>query len=229
MEIDEIIYKKVKRLTLRMQWDGRLTVTAPQNSSEQQIAAFVQTHQNWINRHRQRLLERQQVIRQVRLVNDYQEQGRIAYLGQYYPLRQQPGGKGFLWDSEQLFLSGCDTVEQRRQAVEKFYRQQAQQVFGELSMVVAQQLQRNPAEIVIRKMRASWGRCYSGQNRIVLNLRLIQAPLECIQAVVTHEYVHFQQPNHAAIFYHQLEQLLPNYHQLTERLSLMVEIRGEME
>ena len=81
----------------------------------------------------------------------------------------------------------------------------------------------------VRKMRASWGLCYSGQNRIVLNLWLAMAPLDCIRQVMLHEYLHFCQNNHSTEFYALLQQFEPQYRQLKHKLSVMVDLTALSE
>ena len=39
----------------------------------------------------------------------------------------------------------------------------------------------------------------------------IEAPLSCIEYVVTHEFVHFLQPNHSRKFYQYLSMFMPDW------------------
>ncbi|MFR6290720.1 MAG: M48 family metallopeptidase, partial [Peptococcaceae bacterium] len=80
-------------------------------------------------------------------------------------------------------------------------------------------------EFTVRKMRASWGLCYSQSHKIVLNLWLAMAPPDCIQQVLIHEYLHFCQSNHGPQFYALMEQFEPQYRQLKQKLSVMVDLR----
>ena len=113
--------------------------------------------------------------------------------------------------------------------MELFYQQQGkrdfQRIHQQVYEEVIQRLDLPMAVLTLRKMTASWGRCYPQQCKIVLNRKLIKSSERCIKQVFVHEYVHFIHPNHSAAFYHQLEQLIPDYRQITEELTMTVNIR----
>lgn len=232
MEEYTVVFKKVKHLTLRMKADLSLTVTAPFGTSRRLIAQFVEGQKNWIEKHQAQLRKRQAQLAESRLVNCYQHPGRVVFLGQYYPMYFADSlEKRYQWNGDSLTLYGCDTIEARWQQVEHFYRQQAKELFHQRNQIAAAKISDfgPAADLVIRKMRASWGRCYCQQNKIVLNLRLIQAPLECLDAVLFHEYMHFFQPNHSKTFYQLLEQYVPDHRQKNSILTTYIDITGEME
>ena len=112
--------------------------------------------------------------------------------------------------------------------VEQFYRYQLiYAVIPELNQQVRRMLsvlQPPEPEFAVRKMRASWGLCYSQQKKIVLNLWLAMAPMDCIRQVLVHEYLHFYQNNHSLDFYALMEQFEPQYRQLKHTLSVMVDL-----
>jgi len=236
MAIDETVtyvvhYKNVKHITLRIDMDGQLEITAPKRTSQRTIAEVVRQKADWIARHqesrRQKALERQQQG----LRNCYQDGGQVAYLGQLYPLHVSCAGKRrWQWDGVALQLYGCTEEAHCRQQVEAFYRQQLLEiVLPELNSIVRQRLASLPLpdpSFMVRKMRASWGICYSQDQRIVLNLWLAMAPPVCIQQVLIHEYLHFFESNHGPQFYALLEQFEPQYRQLKHTLSVMIDLRA---
>ena len=81
-------------------------------------------------------------------------------------------------------------------------------------------------DFAVRKMRASWGLCYSQTHKIILNLWLAMAPLNCVRQVLIHEYLHFCESNHSPQFYTLLEQFEPEYRQLKQALSVLVDLRS---
>lgn len=223
-------YKNVKNITLRVDAAGQVQVTAPRRVSQQRIDQFVQQKQAWIAMHRQQILQLQQQRQQQGLYNCYQEHGQVAYLGQLYPLRVSTvGSRSWQWNGAALQLAGCVSELHCRQQVEAFYRQQLlTEVLPALDRQVRQQLAvlaLPQPEFAVRKMRASWGLCYSQSHRIILNLWLAMAPLDCIRQVLVHEYLHFCEQNHGKNFYNLLQQFEPDYRQLKQRLSVLVDLR----
>lgn len=63
----------------------------------------------------------------------------------------------------------------------------------------------------IRDMDTRWGSCLAKKGIITLNKRLLEAPRDCIEYVVTHEFCHFIHPNHSKRFYDFLTMLLPDW------------------
>lgn len=71
-------------------------------------------------------------------------------------------------------------------------------------------LNRKP-EIKIKTLKSSWGICHYRKGYITLNRALLSMPIQAIEYVILHEYIHFLEPNHQAGFYARLEKLMPDY------------------
>ncbi len=66
-------------------------------------------------------------------------------------------------------------------------------------------------KIKFRKMVSRWGSCHTSKNILTFNTNLMYAPYECVLYVVLHEFTHFLQPNHSALFYAELEKVCPTW------------------
>jgi predicted metal-dependent hydrolase len=62
-----------------------------------------------------------------------------------------------------------------------------------------------------RKMKSRWGSCHTVKKILTFNYALINAPIECVEYVVYHEFTHFIEPNHSKKFYLTLGEFLPDY------------------
>ena len=62
-----------------------------------------------------------------------------------------------------------------------------------------------------RSMDTRWGSCLPKEGIITLNKRLLEAPRNCIEYVVMHEFCHFIHPNHSKNFYDFLSMLMPDW------------------
>ena len=75
-------------------------------------------------------------------------------------------------------------------------------------------------------MISRWGSCQPKRNILTFNYQLIEAPMFCIEYVVTHEFTHFLYPNHSKLFYQQLSMFMPDWKdrkEVLERSSLLKE------
>jgi predicted metal-dependent hydrolase len=67
-------------------------------------------------------------------------------------------------------------------------------------------------------MKTRWGSCgHSG--RILLNPRLVQTPLSCIDYVILHELCHLKEHNHSKEYYQLLDQVLPTWRDRRQKLN----------
>ena len=73
--------------------------------------------------------------------------------------------------------------------------------------------------ITIKKMRGKWGSCTPVKNKINMNYNLVTTPIECIDYVLLHEYVHLIVPNHSKRFYDVVLYHMPNYKELKKLLN----------
>ena len=71
----------------------------------------------------------------------------------------------------------------------------------------------------IRNMETRWGSCLAKKGVITLNKQLLEAPRNCIEYVVMHEFCHFIHPNHSKHFYDFLTILMPDWKERKELLE----------
>ena len=72
--------------------------------------------------------------------------------------------------------------------------------------------------ITIRHQKTRWGSCSSSGN-LNFNCALMNTTPEIIDYVVVHELCHRKQMNHSALFWAEVEKVLPNYKELRSALK----------
>ena len=77
-------------------------------------------------------------------------------------------------------------------------------------------------ELRLRNMISRWGSCQKEKNMISLNRRLIEAPKNCIEYVVVHEFCHLIHPNHSKQFYALLQVMQPDWKESKDLLEISV-------
>ncbi len=74
-------------------------------------------------------------------------------------------------------------------------------------------------QIKFRNMVSRWGSCHPAKGIITFNIKLMYAPIECIEYVVLHEFTHFLQANHSDEFYGELSKVCPDWRTCIKRLK----------
>ena len=92
-------------------------------------------------------------------------------------------------------------------------------LLGELNAKWAVRVREFNVQWEIRKVSSLWGSCRWGSRRITYNSELARAPRDLVEYVVAHEYTHFAVHNHGPRFYALMDERLPGWQTLRERLN----------
>ena len=94
----------------------------------------------------------------------------------------------------------------------------AKAVIPERVRFYAEKLGVTYGRITIRHQKTRWGSCSSSGN-LNFNCALMNTTPEIIDYVVVHELCHRKQMNHSALFWAEVEKVLPNYKELRSALK----------
>lgn len=113
-------------------------------------------------------------------------------------------------------------AEVTRDLVEGWYRDRAHMKFPE-RIAICLELFPNPEAfrpkgLIVRQTRQRWG-SMSPAGRLLLNRRLVQAPVDAIDYVITHELCHLAEPHHGAAFFELLHKVMPDWERRKQRLE----------
>ena len=220
--IDYRVVRRPRRtLEIAVEPDATVVVAAPVDASidaiEQKLrkrAAWVLRQQRYFSQFLPRATERLFIAGETHL-----------YLGRQYRLKVVPSiqenvklVRGFImvqthWPNR----SGVT-----RDLLENWYRERAHVKFAER---IDQCLQRFPAPddfrpkgMIVRQMKYRWG-SMSPTHRLLLNRRLVQAPTDAIDYVITHELCHIAEPHHGPAFFDLLTRVMPDWERRKQRLE----------
>jgi predicted metal-dependent hydrolase len=73
-------------------------------------------------------------------------------------------------------------------------------------------------EISLKLVNSKWGHC-TYDNKIMLNLKLLNAPIEVLDYVILHEIAHIKHKNHSASYWKEVSRYCPNYKELRKELK----------
>ena len=192
--------RRAKRMYLRYSpTDHAFSLTLPQRVRYEDGVRFVTSKSDWIAETLQALPARKKLRCGM----------SIPILGQQTKIVYNPDLPApFALKDDRLEISG----ERRNMAprivaaLKKIVRNE----LSELSHFKAEQLGKRIHRITLRDTQSRWGSCSSTRN-LMFSWRLIFAPYEVLDYVVSHEVAHLRHMNHSPRFWECVESICPDY------------------
>ena len=220
--IDYLIVRRPRKtLEIAVEPDASVVVVAPLDTSLDAIELRLRRRASWIMRQQRyfsqflpRTPERRFVAGETHL-----------YLGRQYRLKMVPHVQATVKLRRGFIVVQTHRPEQAeitRQLVEGWYRSRAHIKFAERIEVNLGRFPDpeafRPRGLIVRQIRQRWG-SMSPAGRLLLNRRLIEAPVDAIDYVITHELCHIAEPHHDTAFYERLDRVLPDGERRKQRLE----------
>jgi hypothetical protein len=213
-----------RRLKIVVSPDLRVDVFAPPGVDLDAIRAAVTQKAPWIAAK----LDKMSSLHPLPVPQGYISGETLVYLGRQYRLKVVPGSRKppkligkFLWVWTEDDNGGSNV----KKKVDGWYRRRAVETLSRYVDRCHRIAARHgvPApRLAIRAMRKRWGSC-SARGRITLNVKLVQAPIHCIEYVIMHELCHLKHHDHSKAFYSLLTRCLPYWRvrkQMLERTAV---------
>ncbi len=228
---EQIAFERVKRqqaagkVLIKVHPDCRVIVSAPESADNEEVLSAVKKRGRWI--YEQLRDFRKQL--EFTTPRQYISGESHYYLGKQYLLKvieapDQVQGVKLLRGKLEVSVKIKNT-EKVKELLTDWYKARAKEIFAKrLDTMLEQTLWVNePPPLHILTMQTQWGSC-SPNGRITLNPHLVKAPRECIDYVVLHELCHIAEHNHSERFYRLMNQVMPQWEEIKERLDGMANI-----
>lgn len=214
VRIDYQVVRRVRKtLEIAVEPDTSVVIAAPKDASREVIEAKLRKRAAWITRQQRyfaqfmpRVPERQFIPGETHL-----------YLGRQYRLKVIPHIQQTVKLSRGFFIVQTHrplSPDSTRALVERWYREKAHGKFQERIEVILKRFPdgefRRPRALIVRHLKQRWG-SMSPCFRLLLNRRLIEAPIDAIDYVIAHELCHVTEPHHGASFYSLLDRVMPDW------------------
>jgi len=185
--------------------DG-LQIRTPWHTSIDEVESLIARQTDWVRRalalHEHRRTERTKLVNGVRLPLIDDELELALGVGR----RPRVSRRGNL-----LMVQVPEPQDELiRDALERWYREQAKILLAERLNSLAEQHGFSPGAVTIRGQRRRWGSCNS-QGDINLNWRLMLLPSELVDYVLLHELCHLEHMDHGHAFWGALRRRMPDY------------------
>lgn len=182
-------------------------VIVPSRASDREIDAFINSKGAWL-KEKGALVER---IRSHSSQLKLDQPGVLWLLGNAHELQHERSERAVVRRSgERLVVGGSH--QEAAAAVERWYRRQARAHILAFVDTEASRLGMKYQSVGIRDQRTRWGSC-SGTGNLSFSWRLVMAPREVSEYVVTHELCHLREPNHSKGFWRLVDAATPGWAQ----------------
>lgn len=201
-----LLIKKVKNINMHINENGEIIVSANAFVPLERIDDFVSAKIDWIKKHQKnRLQQRQRVL----ISSD-----QLMLFGKQYKIKYVQGTYEHVTYEEGIVHVILKKNSDKERVIRRFLDRLCKDIFHDIAEITRNTLidyQLKAPEIKQRMMKSRWGSCMPAKHQITLNKRLIHYPIEFIEYVILHEFVHFIQPNHSKAFYAIIEKYMPDY------------------
>ncbi len=214
-----LLFAARKTLGIKVFPDGKVVVSAPENSMENEISGKVHGRARWILRQ-----QKQFAIYQPKTPKRTYRAGEThLFLGRQYKLRLLEGkpNEAKLIHGQFLVTTKENSSEKVEDIMKSWYRQHAEIIFSKILDSAFSKFARYKIpfpEIQIKQMEKRWGSC-TPSGKILLNLELIKAPRGSIEYVIIHELCHLVHHGHNKDFMKLQEKMMPDWRKWKERLE----------
>ncbi|WP_417535803.1 M48 family metallopeptidase [Methylophaga sp.] len=186
---------------------GEVIVRIPTTLAVKTAQDFVDKKRAWIKQK----LEQLPVIRET----VYADGESFLFLGNTYQLDIHTSSAEntikHIDNRIQLYTKKKDiSAEGIKRQLEKWYRQQANELLTSRFFQLAEAYQFFPKSLTIKTYKARWGSCYRSGD-IQLNWKLIMATDKVIDYVILHELCHLRHHNHSKAFWQLVADICPTY------------------
>jgi predicted metal-dependent hydrolase len=209
--------KRVKNINLRIQRTGEVHLSAPRRTPLNVIYSFLHKKCSWIEMHRNRLQKLEQEVPHTLTRGEYVNFQGISYELQ---IHETLGNQGIELSENQLHLFVSPAVGQadKQELLTQWYHAQMKQhlpaLLDKWQLVIGVTI----TKVSIKRMKSRWGSCHPIKKHIVLNLRLIEKPLICLEYIIVHELVHLLEASHNQRFYALMDHYLPDWQEIKKKL-----------
>ncbi len=219
MELEyKVVFSKRKTLTITVERDRSLVVTAPEGATPEKIRQVVESRKLWIY----------EKTRHIQKYNPFPHApGKelvsgesLPYLGRYYRV-ELVEGEGEIEFAQKFIVPR--SLAKSPPVLRKWFTARAAEKIIPRVALHAQNLGVTVKEAKIGDSKYRWGSCTPNDN-VIFNWRLIKAPMFVIDYVIVHELAHLIEQNHTPRFWNVVKAQAPG----TDKARAWLQKFGEL-
>ena len=196
-EIKWIRKKGNKNMYLRVK-EGVVIVTTPTFTSKTQVMDFIESKQDWIEKH----LHTKPLLLQEGLVTQFIGKKVKVHIGENCKLK-----------NNDLTLSSDI------QKSKKFLLVMMELFVRDRFLYWCEQMGYENIDLQFGFYKSKWGSCQPKKRLVRLNAYLLFTDMEIIDSIIVHEMAHMKEMNHSSAFYDEVFKYKPDYKIHDKRLK----------
>lgn len=206
--------KNVKNINLRIKADQSIYMSANYLVPDDVIEEFLKSKAEYVLKALDHYAD---IAKYAPQPKQYVDGESFRILGHDRRLKVIQGKKNTVESDEAyitLIVKDMTDFELKKKTMDKWIKSYCKEIVVSVCESVYPRFQKYGVEfpeLRFRNMVSRWGSCQPKRKTLTFNISLIEAPLACIEYVVTHEFTHFLQPNHSKKFYYQLAMFMPDW------------------
>lgn len=214
--------KEVKNINLRIKADRTILVSANSYVSEITIEEFIKSKSDYILK---ALAHYEELAKYAPKPKQYVDGETFRIFGHDRRLKIVIEKKNKVEYDESyitLYVKNPNDFALKKKTMDKWIMLIFQDTINSLCEAIYPKFQKYGVSYPViryRNMISRWGSCQPKRGVLTFNYALIEAPISCIEYVITHEFTHFLQPNHSKRFYQQLAMFMPDWEERKRTLE----------
>lgn len=213
----EIRVKKVKRIGIRINRDGKVFLNVPLNRSISDAEKFFISKKDWVEKNLEKVKSSEICL----LENGYP----VYFFGKKVIVNTICGNKNEAFISGENLVVVSNGKYATAKIAEKFLTDELKNVLNETFDKWTNITGLKPISVSIRKTKSRWGSCTTNTKRIRMSFYLVSLPFFCSDYVTLHEILHLKYPNHGKGFHSALDKYMPEWKKIRK---YMREYGGKM-
>jgi len=205
--------KNVKRIIIKVNYINTIFMNCPIRCTYDDALKYLNEHKKWL----EKVIEKQEENIKNMYIEDCVNKQKVWLQGVLYNIIQTNSIDNlYIFSGNEIYVNG--NVDKAIEEIRKELYVKIVEEFNRCSQSFKKYIEQKPY-LEIKKMKSRWGSCNFKSGRIVINKMLVHVPIELLQYVMIHEFVHFLYPNHSKNFHRFLNQCLSNNKKLEKNLK----------
>lgn len=211
----ELSRSERKTASIYIERDGRISVLAPDQWSDEQVLHVLERKRPWIYRG----LAEWEDLNATRVEREFVSGEGFLYLGSSYRLALVEKQSDPLALKDGWFCLRADTAGKAQQVFKEFYREKGLERIPKRVTYFQRKMGVEASDVRVMELQHRWASC-SADGTINFHWKCMMAPLRILDYIVAHELAHLVHKHHTDAFWNTLDKVMPDYRERKEWLRV---------